>query len=134
MHEYGTTLEQLAEVAVPARATPAPNPDAMFRDPITVDDVLAAPMIADPFTKLHCCIRSDGGGAVLLPAEEYVRDCAKAPVWVLGTGERVSHTTMSEWDDFTVSPAAVRGRSPSSGPGSRPDDIDVARSTTPSPT
>ncbi|MEV0559033.1 MULTISPECIES: thiolase C-terminal domain-containing protein [unclassified Streptomyces] len=126
MHEYGTTLEQLASVAVQARANAALNPDAMFRDPITVDDVLSGPMIADPFTKLHCCIRSDGGAAVLLAAEEYVQDCRTAPVWVLGTGEHVSHTTMSEWPDFTVSPAAVSGRTAFRRAGVGPQDIDFA--------
>ncbi|MEU9286396.1 acetyl-CoA acetyltransferase [Streptomyces sp. NPDC048275] len=126
MHQYGTTLEQLASVAVQARANAGANPDAMFRDPITVDDVLSGPMIADPFTKLHCCIRSDGGAAVLLAAEEYVRDCRTAPVWVLGTGEHVSHATMSEWHDFTVSPAAVSGRIAFERAGVRPDDIDIA--------
>ncbi|MFE5024506.1 acetyl-CoA acetyltransferase [Streptomyces sp. NPDC056656] len=126
MHEYGTTLEQLAEVAVQARANAAPNPEAMFRDPVTVDDVLDGPMIADPFTKLHCCIRSDGGAAVLLVAEDLLPDCAKSPVWVLGSGEYVSHTTMSEWDDFTVSPAAVSGKLAFERAGVTPDEIDLA--------
>ncbi|MGW7360666.1 thiolase C-terminal domain-containing protein [Streptomyces sp. NPDC054802] len=126
MHEYGTTLEQLAQVAVQARANAAANPDAMFRDPITVADVLDGPLIADPFTKLHCCVRSDGGCAVLLAAAEYVPDTAKAPVWVLGTGEHVSHTTMSEWDDFTRSPAAVSGRLAFERAGVRPGEIGVA--------
>ncbi|MFI1013466.1 thiolase C-terminal domain-containing protein [Streptomyces sp. NPDC020965] len=126
MHEYGTTLEQLASVAVQARAHAAANPDAMFREPITVDDVLAGPMIADPFTKLHCCIRSDGGCAVLLAAEEYVPDTVKDPVWILGTGEYASHTTMSEWADFTVSPAAVSGRLAFERAGVTPAEIDIA--------
>ncbi|MER6010029.1 thiolase C-terminal domain-containing protein [Streptomyces bluensis] len=126
MHQYGTTLEQLASVAVQARANAGPNPEAMFREPITVDDVLSGPMIADPFTKLHCCIRSDGGAAVLLAAEEYVRDCRSTPVWILGTGEHVSHTTMSEWADFTVSPAAVSGRLAFERAGVRPREIDFA--------
>ncbi|MDQ8704596.1 acetyl-CoA acetyltransferase [Streptomyces sp. LHD-70] len=126
MHQYGTTIEQLAEVAVQARANAAHNPDALYRDPITVDDVLAGPMIADPFTKLHCCIRSDGGAAVLLVAEELLADCANPPIWVLGSGEHVSHTTMSEWDDFTVSPAAVSGRLAFERAGVRPDEIDLA--------
>ncbi|MFF1565221.1 acetyl-CoA acetyltransferase [Streptomyces sp. NPDC058293] len=126
MHEYGTTLEQLAEVAVQARANAALNPEAMFRDPVTVDDVLDGPMIADPFTKLHCCIRSDGGAAVLLVAEDLLPDCAKSPVWVLGSGEYVSHTTMSEWDDFTVSPAAVSGKLAFERAGVTPDEIDLA--------
>ncbi|QDQ12139.1 thiolase C-terminal domain-containing protein [Streptomyces spectabilis] len=127
MHAYGTTLEQLASVAVQARANAATNPEAMFREPITVDDVLGGPMIADPFTKLHCCLRSDGGCAVLLAAEDLVRDCAPRPVWVLGTGEHVSHTTMSEWRDFTVSPAAVSGRLAFERAGVRPADVDVAQ-------
>ncbi|MFJ9621188.1 thiolase C-terminal domain-containing protein [Streptomyces sp. NPDC101181] len=126
MHEYGTTLEQLAEVAVTARANAAANPEAMFRDPITVDDVLAGPMIADPFTKLHCCIRSDGGCAVLLASEEYLPDTVKPPVWVLGAGEHTSHATMSAWEDFTVSPAAVSGRLAFERAGVRPADIDLA--------
>jgi acetyl-CoA acetyltransferase len=126
MHRYGTTLEQLAQVAVQARANAAANEDAMFREPITVDDVLDGPVIADPFTRLHCCIRSDGGCAVLLAAEEYVPDTAKDPVWILGTGEHVSHTTMSEWDDFTVSPAAVSGRLAFERAGVRPGEIDIA--------
>ncbi|MFF7650620.1 acetyl-CoA acetyltransferase [Streptomyces sp. NPDC007983] len=126
MHEYGTTLEQLADIAVQARANAAHNPDAMFREPITVDDVLSGPMIADPFTKLHCCIRSDGGCAVLLAAGELVADTAKAPVWVLGSGTAVSHSAMSEWDDFTVSPAAASGRDAFARAGVRPEEIDVA--------
>ncbi|UXY20455.1 acetyl-CoA acetyltransferase [Streptomyces cynarae] len=126
MHAHGTTIEQLAEVAVQARANAAANPEAMFRDPITVEDVLAGPVIADPFTKLHCCIRSDGGAAVLLVAEELVRDCRTRPVWVLGAGEHVSHTTMSEWPDFTVSPAAVSGRLAFERAGVRPEEVDFA--------
>ncbi|MFD8572149.1 acetyl-CoA acetyltransferase [Streptomyces sp. NPDC059639] len=126
MHQYGTTLDQLAQVAVQARQNAAANPDAMFRDPITVDDVLDGPMIADPFTKLHCCIRSDGGAAVLMVAADLVPDCATSPVWVLGSGEHVSHTTMSEWDDFTVSPAAVSGRLAFERAGVSPSEIDIA--------
>ncbi|MFD7880172.1 acetyl-CoA acetyltransferase [Streptomyces sp. NPDC059766] len=126
MLEHGTTIEQLAQVAVQARANAALNPEAMFRDPVTVDDVLSGPMIADPFTKLHCCLRSDGGAAVLLAAEEYVRDCRTAPVWVLGTGEHVSHAAMSQWPDFTVSPAAVSGRLAFQRAGVGPGEMDFA--------
>lgn len=126
MIEYGTTIGQLAEVAVQARANAALNPEAMFRTPITVDEVLAGPVIADPFTKLHCCVRSDGGAAVLLVAQEYVRDCRTSPVWVLGTGESVSHAAMSAWPDFTVTPAAVSGRLAFERAGVRPSEIDFA--------
>ncbi|MEU9334029.1 acetyl-CoA acetyltransferase [Streptomyces sp. NPDC048290] len=127
MIEYGTTIEQLAEVAVQARANASLNPEAMYRTPITVDDVLSGPMIADPFTKLHCCLRSDGGAAVLLVAEDLLPDCRTRPVWVLGTGEHVSHSTMSEWPDFTVSPAAVSGRLAFERAGLTPAEMDFAQ-------
>ena len=70
MHEFGTTIEQLAEIAVSTRWNASHNPEAYYRDPITIDDVQSSRMIADPLTKLHCCIRSDGGGAVVLTTEE----------------------------------------------------------------
>lgn len=125
MYEFGTTIEQLAEVAVSTRYNAGFNPEAYYRDPITIDEVNASAMIADPLTKLHCCIRSDGGGAIVLTSEERARDCAKAPVWVLGTGEATSHTTMSEWDDFTRSPAYASGRLAFGRAGVTPADIDV---------
>jgi acetyl-CoA acetyltransferase len=126
MYQYGTTIEQLAQVAVSARANAARNPDAFVRDPITIDDVLAGPMIADPFTKLQCCIRSDGGAAVVLVAEDRIADLAKPPIWILGTGEHSSHISMSQWADFTVGPAAVAGKMAFERAGIRPDEIDVA--------
>jgi acetyl-CoA acetyltransferase len=124
-HEYGTTLEQLAEIAVAHRHNAGFNPEAYHRDPITVDDVLSGPLIADPFTKLQCCIRSDGGCAVVLAADDRVVDCRPSPVWVLGHGQLASHTTMSEWDDFCTGPAAVAGRRAFGEAGVRPDDIDL---------
>ena len=125
MHSFGTTIEQLAEVAVSARFNAGLNPEAMYRDPITVDDVLDGPMIADPFTKLQCCIRSDGGGAVVVTAADRARDLRRRPVWVLGQGSASSHTTMSEWADFTVSPAAVSGRIAFQRADVSPADVDV---------
>src|SRR4029453_6231020 len=106
---------------VSARYNASLNPEALYRDPITIDDVLASRMMADPLTKLHCCMRSDGGGGVVLTSEARARDCAKQPVWVLGTGETTSHTTMSEWEDFTESPAARSGNVASERPGGGPE-------------
>ena len=125
MHEFGTKIEELAEIAVSARHNAALNPEAFYREPITIDDVMSSGMIADPFTKLHCCIRSDGGGAIVLASAERARDCAKTPVWVLGTGEAVSHMTMSEWEDFTESPAKRSGKLAFERAGLRPSDVDV---------
>ena len=127
MHEFGTSIEQLAEISVSARYNAGFNPDAYYRDPITIDDVQSSRMMADPLTKLHCCIRSDGGGAVVLTSMERARDLAKRPVRVLGTGEAVSHTTMSEWHDFTESPAVRSGAAAFSRAGVVPTDIDCAQ-------
>jgi len=126
MHEYGTTIEHLAEIAVSARYNASLNDEAAFRDLITIDDVLSGPMIADPFTKLHCCIRSNGGAAVLLVAEDRVADLATEPIWLLGAGEAVSHVSMSQWDDMTTGPAAISGALAFERAGVRPDQIDVA--------
>jgi acetyl-CoA acetyltransferase len=125
MHEYGTTLEQLAEIAVSARFNAKDNPEAQERTPITVDDVLSGPMIADPFQKLQCCLRSDGGASVVLVAEDRVPDLPTKPVWVLGSGESSSHVSMSQWADFTVGPAAVSGPLAFQRAGLTPADIDV---------
>jgi acetyl-CoA acetyltransferase len=126
MHQYGTTIEQLAEVAVSARFNAADNPDAYYREPISIDDVLDGPMIADPFTKLHCCIRSDGGAAVVLVNADRARDLRSRPVWVLGAAETTSHMLTSQWDDMTVGPAAVSGPLAFARAGVRPADVDVA--------
>jgi acetyl-CoA acetyltransferase len=126
MFEYGTTIEQLAEIAVSARFNAADNPQASYREPITIDDVLGGPMIADPFTRLHCCIRSDGGAAVVLVAEDRAADLPKPPVWVLGTGECTAHVSTSQWPDMTVGPAAVSGPLAFQRAGVTAEDIDVA--------
>ena len=127
MHEYGTTIEQLAEIAVSTRFNASHNPDAYYRDLITIDDVQSSRMIADPLTKLHCCIRSDGGGAIVLTTEERAKDLPKKPIWVLGTGEATSHTTMSEWHDFTESPAARSGPLAFERAGVTPEEIDICQ-------
>ena len=127
MHEFGTTVEQLAEVAVAARQWAAMNPLAFARDPLTIDDVQSARMMADPYTQLHCCLRTDGGGAVVLVSEERAKDLKKPPVWILGSAHALSHTTMSEWTDFTESPCAVSGPMAFAQAGVTPDDIDLCQ-------
>lgn len=103
--DTGCTLEQLAMVAVVQREWAAFHPRASLRDPITVDDVLGARMIAWPFTKLLCCLVTDGGGALILTAAERARDFPQRPVYVLGTGESVETPMVSQMDDLTRSRA-----------------------------
>lgn len=83
-------------------------------------------MIAGPFTKLHCCIRSDGGAAIVLVAEDRVADLPGKPVWVLGTGEATLHMSTSQWPDMTTGPAVIAGKLAFERAGVTPGDIDVA--------
>jgi len=126
MAEYGTTMEQMAEIAVSTRYNASFNPEAQERELITIDDVQSGRMIADPFTKLHCCVRSDGGAAAILVAEDRVKDIAKDPIWILGAGEHASHMSMSQWEDFTTGPAKIAGDMAFKRAGLTPADIDVA--------
>lgn len=127
MIEHGTTVEQLAEVAVSAHEWAAKNDNAFERGRITVDDVAAAPMLADPFTVKHVCLRTDGGGAVVLANETVARQCAREPVWILGSADATSHVSMSEWADFTTSAAAISGPAAFAQAGVQPSDIDVCQ-------
>lgn len=126
MHEYGTTIDQLAEVAVSMRYNAGFNPQAFAREPITIEAVHNSGMIADPFTKLHCCLRTDGGAAVILVAADRAKDLNVKPIWILGSAEAGSHVTMNQWDDFTRSAAAVSGPLAFARAGITPDEIDVA--------
>lgn len=93
MHEFGTTSEQLAEIAVTMRRHASMNPHAKFRDPITVDDVLSSRLVSSPLHLLDCCMISDGGGAVVVTSAERARDLKKKPVNLLGAAEACYHTS-----------------------------------------
>jgi acetyl-CoA acetyltransferase len=125
MYEYGTTSEQLAEIAVGVREFASLNPLAQYRDPITVDDVLSSRMIADPLHKLDCCVISDGGGAFLMTTRERARDLPKPPVFVLGAAAAQTHWTISQMPDFTVTAAAQCGPEALARAGVRPEDVDT---------
>jgi len=125
MHEFGTRPEQLAEISVGVREFAGLNPHAMYRDPISVDDVLGSRMIADPLHKLECCVVSDGGGAFLMTTAERARDLRQPPAYVLGAAGGQTHWNISQMPDFTVSAAAKCGPEAFGQAGVRPDDIDV---------
>ena len=109
MYEFGTTSEQLAEIAVGVREFAGLNPLAMYRDPMTVADVLDSRMIADPLHKLDCCVVSDGGGAVILTTAERARDLRQPPVYVLGAAGGQTHWNIGQMPDFTTTAAATCG-------------------------
>jgi len=127
MHDYGTTSEQLAEVAVATRKWAAMNPKAMHRDPITIDDVLSSRHVSWPFHLLDCCLVTDGGGAVVVTSAERARDLAKKPVFVLGTGECTTHSLVSQMPSFKHWDAArIAGERAFRMSGVKHADIDVA--------
>ncbi|WP_025550279.1 thiolase [Sphingobium fuliginis] len=126
MHLYGTTREQLAEVAVAARQWAQLNPEAAVRDPLSVEDVLKARMVSDPLTVRDCCLFNDGAAAVVMVRADRAKDCARAPVHVLGAAHAVTHREISSMPDLTVTGAAISGPQAFAQAGVKPADMDVA--------
>ena len=124
MHEYGTTSEQLAEIAVTMRRHAGLNPHAKYREPITVEDVLASRMISSPLHLLDCCVISDGAGALVLTSRERARDRARPPVVILGGAEAVRHSEIGRRDLLDVA-ARQSGPLALARAGLRPADVDV---------
>ena len=125
MHEYGTTSEQLAEIAVTMRRHAGLNPEAKYRDPITVEDVLASRIISSPLHLLDCCIISDGGGALVLTSVERARDLTKPPVVILGGAEAVQHHGIGRRDLLEIA-ACQSGPLAFQRAGITPGDVDCA--------
>jgi acetyl-CoA acetyltransferase len=126
MHEYGTTSEQLAEIAVATRKWASMNPKALMREPIGIDDVLNSRMIASPLHLLDCCLVTDAGGAVVLTSMDRAKDLKKRPIAVLGTGEAHTHRMISQMPDLTETAAKISGRLAFERSGISHAEIDVA--------
>ena len=127
MFEYGTTHEQLAEVAVATRKWATMNEKAMMRDPLTIEDVLNSRWVAEPLHLLDCCLVTDGGGAVVVTSAERARNARKAPVWILGHGEAHTHNTIANMPDLATHRAAIAsGQAAFERAGLTPANIDVA--------
>jgi acetyl-CoA acetyltransferase len=124
MVQYGTTSEQLAEIAVAARKWAQKNPKAWSRDPLSIEDVLDSRMISTPLHRQDCCLVTDGGGVVILTNEERAKDAAKKPVHVIGAGESQTHWHITQMPDLTVSAGKVSGREAFSMAGITPKDVD----------
>jgi len=126
MHEFGTTREQLASVAVQARQHAVLNPAAEMREPITIKDVLDSPMIADPLHALDCSLWSDGGAAVLVTSAERARDFPNRPVLLLGVGEGHWHEHLVSARSLTETAASESGERACEMAGVKPQDMDFA--------
>jgi acetyl-CoA acetyltransferase len=126
MHEFGTTREQMAAVAVAARDWALLNPAAWERTPLTIAEVLAARMVSYPFTVRDCCLVTDGGGAIVVTSAERARSLKKPPVYVLGCGQSVTHASISNMPNLTVTGARGSGRAAYQMAGLGPAEVDVA--------
>jgi acetyl-CoA acetyltransferase len=125
MHEFGTTSEQYATVAVGARKHASLNPAATKRNPITMQDVLESREIVNPFHLLDCCLVSDGAGAFVITSSERASDLRQRPVSVLGFGE--GHTLGAlEAPSLTTLGGAVASASAYAMAGIGPADVDFA--------
>jgi acetyl-CoA acetyltransferase len=125
MAEFDTTSEQLAQIAVSTREWATSNPRARYREPITIDDVLASPMESSPLHRLDCCLVTDGAGAFVLTSAERAAEGAKPPIYVLGAATCHDHMMISQMPDLTTTPGAVSGPAAFAMAGVKPDDIDV---------
>ena len=126
MHEFGTTSEQLAEIAVATRKWAALNPGATMRGPLSIEDVLRSPMISDPLHLLDACLVTDGGGAVVMTTAAHAKALGRKAVHVRGYGEAHTHWTIAAMPDLArLTAAEVAGREAFAMAGIRHDAIDV---------
>jgi len=125
MHQYGTTREQIASVAVAARQWAALNPEAFMRAPLSLEDVLGARMVSDPITVRDCCLVTDGAGAVVMVRAERARDFPKSPAWFLGGAIAHWHMQVDQMEDLTLTAASDSGPRAFNMAGVSPADVDV---------
>ncbi|HET7579191.1 MAG TPA: acetyl-CoA acetyltransferase [Bacillales bacterium] len=125
MYQYGTSSEQLAEIAVATRKWASMNEKAMMREPIDIEDVLASRWIAEPLHLLDCCLVTDGGGAIVVASAKAAANAKKPPVWILGHGETHTHNTIANMPDLTVTGARESGRQAFEMAGVTHNELDV---------
>jgi acetyl-CoA C-acetyltransferase len=128
MRKYGTTEEQLAMIAVKNRKNATKNPNALFREPVTLEQVMSSRKIADPVKLLDCSAPCDGASAVLLASERAARTLTDNPVWIKGIGQRTNSASFANAtsDLTTIEAAKFAGRDAFEMASVKPQDIDVA--------
>ena len=127
MHRYGTTKQQLAEVAVAARRWAQLNPEATARDDLSIDTVVNARMVSDPLGVRDCCLVTDGAAAIVLTRSDRARDLHVRPIHVLAAAAAVTHADISAMPDLTVTGAIESGARAYAQAGVTAADIDVVQ-------
>jgi acetyl-CoA acetyltransferase len=124
MHEYGTTQEQLGNVAIAHRYHASMNPNAQFQDPITMEDYQHSRWLAEPFHLLDCCPVSDGGAAFIVTSEERAKELPKPPVYIEGIGQGHPAWDFHHRAELATSGAKISGEVAFRNAGLGPRDID----------
>jgi acetyl-CoA C-acetyltransferase len=125
MYEFGTTSEQLAEIKVAASIHAQHNPHAFLQEVVTVEEVLASPMISDPLHRMDCCVITDGGGACIVVSPEVMRTLDRPKVKILGHGEAPKHADNGRVD-LTYTGAVWSGPRAFEEAGVTSADVDYA--------
>jgi len=126
-HEYGTTREQLAQIALNARKNAQRNPKAIYRDPMTLDDYFAARMISTPFCLYDCDVPVDGATALIVSSAEAARDVRRPPLRVEAVGSALhGRPSWDQFDDLTTMALRDAGAMLWRHTDLRPADVDVA--------
>jgi acetyl-CoA acetyltransferase/uncharacterized OB-fold protein len=128
MHEFGTTREHLAHIAMTARRHAALNPAAIYRDPMSLDDYLSARMVSWPFGLFDCDAPCDGSTAVVVSSADVGRDLPKPAVRInaVGTAMR-SRPSWDQWEDLTTMALRDAARQMWSRTDLTPRDVDTAQ-------
>ncbi len=125
MHQFGTTREMLADVAVSARQWANLNPGAFARGPLNREDVLASRMISDPLSAGDCCLVTDGAAACILVRADRAKDFPKPPVYFLGAAGANWHRSIQAMPDLTVTAASESGPRAFAMAGLSHGDVDL---------
>ena len=125
MHEFGTTKEQLGEVALAARRWAQLNPEATMRDALTMQDYLSARLVCDPFGLRDCCLVTDGAAAVVMTRADRAKDLCSRPAYLLGAAHETTHREIAGMPSLTTTGVAEASRRAFAQAGVRPSDVDV---------
>lgn len=127
MHEFGTTPEMLAAVAVKNHHNGCLDPYAHFRNEVTVEQVLESPPVCHPLRLLDCCPQTDGAAAIIITAADHAMRFTDKPVFVAGFGVATDHPALHEKSTFVGLPATTEAAKRAYGmSGIGPSDIDMA--------
>lgn len=125
MHDYGTTREHMAQVAVSARLWANSNPEAFAKGPLSIEDCLAARIISSPLSARDCCLVTDGAGAIVMTRTDHAATLVQSPVPLLGAAAATWSNAIAQLPDITTTAAAESGPRAYAAAGVGPADVQV---------